>query len=244
MNDTLQPSSWIKLDERWGSDDLIATRARVSTGSVNKGWAQNLRLLSYLVRENHGSPLEFAGIVFHARLPLFLVVQLLRHRIASYSEQSGRFQHMELEFYIPPVWYQTKEGLKQTEGEVLSEEDSLKAYTILSNHYLLCEKTYNELIALNITPGQARIVLPTGLMKELYIHFNLRSLMNFLSLRMAPDAQKDWAPYVEEMTKIFAEEFLLLGGKIFPILRRVENAQRKVKNFLWKDEVDSCCSNL
>src|SRR5574343_292894 len=53
-----------------GTDEFIAKVARVSTGSHNKGPEKDQKLIEYLVRNKHTSPLEFAEIVFHIRLPI------------------------------------------------------------------------------------------------------------------------------------------------------------------------------
>lgn len=102
-----------------------------------------------------------------------LTHQLVRHRIASYSQRSQRFvDEGEFDFVVPPTIKNRDEALR-----------------IFEDFMLHAEKIYKKLRTMKIPKQDARYVLPNATHTKIYITMNARSLRNFFSLRMEKEAQ-------------------------------------------------------
>ena len=209
--------SEVELDGVMGCDEDIARIARVSTGSKRKGWRADLELISRLVRDEHESPLEMGVMRFKIRLPLMIAAQLLRHRMASYSQVSGRFVELDLSFYEPEEWHGQSEGNRQTSGEALGAEVQGKAHAAYEKAIVGAATAYLELLELGVSREEARIVLPQCLHTTIYVQMNLRSLMNLLTLRMAHDAQTEFQVIARQMFEYadahFPQVMFLMGAR-------------------------------
>lgn len=124
----------------------------------------------------HTSPWEHCSYTFYVEgVSRVLSHQLVRHRIASYSQQSQRFKALrDLAFFVPP---------SAKEGERVKRvfEEALDA----------CSKAYFELVSLGVAPEDARYVLPQAVETRLVVTMNARELMHFLSLRACRRAQAE-----------------------------------------------------
>ena len=224
----------VELEERWGSDEDIARRARVSTGSENKGRLKDRRLLRTLIENDHGSPLELAGIVYRLRMPIYLVAQMQRHRMASYSQRSGRYVEMALTFHRPHTWRKQGDSNRQVSGGPI--DDQVSATNLFADAIAEAVHAYTRLLEMGVSREQARIVLPGCVETELYVQFNLRSLMNFLRLRTAPDAQGEMRMYASAMEMIFATQFPLTY-QIYRLAQSVEADLADDRRELWHNGI-------
>src|SRR3954453_9101288 len=142
-------------------------------------------LINYLMRGRHGSPVEHNSMTFYVQAPIFVFREFMRHRIASYNEESGRYRELRPVFYVPasdrklvqvgkPGAYDFLPGTEDQQELVdrLTRERSVAAYA-----------AYQEMLAAGVAREVARIVLPLNLYSSMYVTMNARSLMNFLSLR-------------------------------------------------------------
>lgn len=175
----------VKLVDSMGSDTQIANVARVSTGTYTENPQKNTGLLNMLMRDRHGSPWESGILQFYIEAPIFVTREFFRHRIASYNEASSRYKEMEPIFYCPtgarPLQQVGKPGAYTfTQG---SEE---QLTTVRLAHKTLAMDAwdqYTNMLDDGIAREVARNVLPLSLYSSFYVTLNLRSLMNFLSLR-------------------------------------------------------------
>ncbi len=175
------------------SDVLFA--ARVSTqGEKTLGDAQDgveadekrdRGLINYLMRDRHGSPFEHNSMTFYVQAPIFVFREFMRHRVASYNEESGRYRELRPTFYVPgperklvqvgkPGAYSFEDGTPEM-TELVDEQTravSTQAY-----------ESYQRMLDAGIAREVARIVLPLNLFSSMYVTMNARALMNFLSLR-------------------------------------------------------------
>lgn len=175
------------------SDVLFA--ARVSTqGEKTLGDAQDgveadekrdRGLINYLMRDRHGSPFEHNSMTFYVQAPIFVFREFMRHRIASYNEESGRYRELRPTFYVPgperklvqvgkPGAYSFEDGTPEM-TELVDEQTravSVQAY-----------ESYQRMLDAGVAREVARIVLPLNLFSSMYVTMNARALMNFLSLR-------------------------------------------------------------
>ncbi len=80
-----------------GDDDAIVQAARVSYGSGTKTVSEDAKLIDYLIKNRHTSPLESVVLVFHMKLPIFVARQFVRHRTARISEVSARYEYAHVQ---------------------------------------------------------------------------------------------------------------------------------------------------
>jgi thymidylate synthase (FAD) len=92
----------VTLIDSMGSDQRICQAARVSTqGAESYETGEAAGLINFLARERHGSPFEHVLFQWLIEAPIFVWREFMRHRIASYNEESGRYKQLEPVFYVP-----------------------------------------------------------------------------------------------------------------------------------------------
>ena len=174
------------------SDVLFA--ARVSTqGEQTLEAAQDADLdvtrskglINYLMRDRHGSPFEHNSMTFYVQAPIFVFREFMRHRIASYNEESGRYRELKPVFYVvgpdrnlvqvgKAGAYEFLPGTVEQQELAVSEEKRIATEAYAS---------YQRQLEAGIAREVARTVLPLSIYSSMYVTLNARSLMNFLSLR-------------------------------------------------------------
>lgn len=150
-------------------------------------------LIGYLMRNKHGTPFEMVQFAFRVRVPIFVAREWQRHRIGSFNEVSSRYVEMVQEAYMPPLEdFRTQVGSPgRYTFESLSHDDAAYARVTMDAAYKNAYWSYRELLQLGLAKEVARNVLPLAQYTEFMWSVNLRSLFNFLSLRMAPTALKE-----------------------------------------------------
>ena len=195
---------FIRLVDSMGSDDAIVQAARVSYGKGTRKVSQDRGLIRYLMRHRHTTPFEMVEFKFHAKMPIFVARQWVRHRTANINEYSLRYSEARDEFYIPDekhILFQSKLNKQGRSGEVPADlkkkvqdyfrDISDKSYTI-----------YSELNDAGIARELARAILPVNIYTEWYWKNDLHNILHFLSLRMDPHAQYEIRIYAEAMAEI------------------------------------------
>lgn len=227
---------YVELDWATDADKDIARIARISTGSQNKGERADRKLLATLIRELHTSPLEMGHIRFKMQMPLFIVAQLIRHRMASYSQKSGRYVPFEVKYYSPGIngWRMQGRGNKQVSGGSLDYKQAFKAETAYQEAMETAVRTYLELLDYGVAREQARIVLPQSIYTELFAQFNFNSLMNLLKLRLAPDAQPEFQEYAQAIFSILKGECPILH-RLVTIVHEVDRRLKVQRDEIWTD---------
>lgn len=218
---------FVRLVDYLGSDDRIVQSARVSYGKGTKTTRQDRGLINYLMRNRHTSPFEQVVLTFHAKMPIFVARQWVRHRTASLNEVSGRYSVMEDEFYIPDATHISGQATDNKQGR---EEESLPAELVEDIQTRLAEgqqrgySEYESLLETGLARELSRINLPVSLYTQWYWRIDLHNLFHFLSLRMDSHAQYEIRAYANVMcdiaekvapmaTAAFREH--LLGGESF-----------------------------
>jgi thymidylate synthase (FAD) len=203
------------------SDVLFA--ARVSTqGEQTLDTAQSgaeasdrdRGLINYLMRDRHGSPFEHNSMTFYVQAPIFVFREFMRHRIASYNEESGRYRELRPVFYVPgpernlvqvgkPGAYDFLPGSPEQTSLV---NDEVRAVATAAF------ESYQRMLDAGVAREVARIVLPLTIYSSMYVTVNARSLMNFLSLRTKREGthfpsfpQREIEMCAEKMEEKFAE---------------------------------------
>lgn len=187
----------VELIDAMGDEGSIVRAARVSTLGSSASAEESEGLLGYLYRSGHGSPFEHAVMTFRVEAPIFVTREFLRHRISSFNEESGRYRVLEGKFYVPD----TTRALVQI-GKVGAYEFVAGTYEDFDDvtwaiRHISTEawESYSELIDHGIAREVARMVLPVNTYSTLYYTANLRSILNFLSLRV------DWGEEAVKRSK-------------------------------------------
>jgi len=147
-------------------------------------------LLKKLMFEHAGNPtssFEFVNFLFEVKCPIFVARQWFRHRIGSYQEISRRYISKDIEIFKPE--------------EIKNLEDP-----IFDTYYdTLCEKIinfYHTLVEKGIRKEVARAILPVGMYTTFYWQVNLRSLINFLMVRLDTHAQREIKEYAKAILRL------------------------------------------
>jgi thymidylate synthase (FAD) len=201
------------------ADQSLAQAARVSYGSGTKTVSEDEGLIDYLIRHRHTSPIEMVEMKFHARMPIFVARQWIRHRMVSVNEYSARYSVVKDFYYVPSeedCKGQSKLNKQGSEQQILDpnkardlimnlSEDAYKKYCELLSEkdYLATDQSFgDELEHLGLSRELARIVLPVNYYTEWYWKIDLHNLFHFLSLRADPHAQSEIRIYAEAILKI------------------------------------------
>ena len=190
-------NGFVELVQRDGDDTTVLQAARISPGTESiQGEIKDRKLISYLMKNYHHSPFEMIGFRFHIKLPIFVMRQLVRHRIASLNEMSGRYRELPMEFYIPLEWRRQSTKNKQGSSvEKFHPDEEKDFFHHLFKAYTIAEDSYKYLLAHGVSRELARILLPVATYTEIYWKINFRSLMNFMFLRRDSHAQHEIQAY-------------------------------------------------
>jgi len=191
-------------------DAQVARAARVSYQAGTKSVRSDARLIDYLVRHDHGSPLEMPHFKFEIRAPLFVRDQWVRHRMGNFNIESLRYSKASLDFYVPDEWRAQDAVNKQSSVSGQFDADSnAKLSAIYTDQMLVAVQTYERLLHEGVAREMARVVLPSGMYVGFVWQSDLRNLLNFLRLRIASNAQweiQEYARVVLELVERFAPD--------------------------------------
>ena len=192
------------------ADDLsVANSARVSFGRRKEELDDSDRgLITFLMRERHGTPFEHNAFRFHIRCPIFVAREWFRHRVGSFNEFSMRYARATDDFYVPELDdVRTQVGKPGAYSfEPVDSELAEETRERLREIYDAAYTAYEELVERGVARELARAVLPVGAYTEFYWTVNARSLMNFLSLRAAEAAQREIRQYAEACETFLASQ--------------------------------------
>jgi thymidylate synthase (FAD) len=197
--------------------ELIAYCARVSNPSNQMNTETSEKLIRYLVKHAHWSPLEMVSACLEIETTRDIAHQIVRHRSFSFQEFSQRYANPveDLAFTIREARLQdTKNRQNSVELDLENDEEDQKleqAWRIQQDKVVLAaSKAYQWAIENNIAKEQARVVLPEGLTKtRLYMNGTLRSWVHYIELRSANGTQKEHMEIAKECAKVIAEIFPL-----------------------------------
>jgi len=188
---------FVRLIDYLGTDSAIVQAARVSYGKGTKKRSQDMELIRYLMRHRHTSPFEMCEIKLHIRCPMDCWRQWIRHRTANVNEYSTRYSIAidAARTTKPDDWrLQDTVNIQGSKG-FLDPEKGKKLSDRETEIQKACREAYEERIELGVAREQARKELPLATYTEAYWKIDLHNLLNFLSLRMAPEAQHEIRAY-------------------------------------------------
>ena len=214
----------VELVKSSASDADVVWAARVSTAGdksledVGVDASKSEGLINYLARERHGSPFEHTSMTFFVSAPIFVFREFMRHRIASYNEESGRYRELKPVFYVPSKdrkLVQIGKAGSYTFVEGTSEQYEITVASIKETCQLAYEN-YQKMLIAGVAREVARAVLPVTLYSSMYVTMNARALMNFLSLRTARDGSH-FPSYPQREIEMVAEKMEAHFAKLMPI---------------------------
>ena len=173
------------------AQELIAYCARVSNPSNQFNNETSERLIRYLVKHAHWSPLEMVSACCEITTTRDIARQILRHRSFSFQEFSQRYADptQDLSFVLREARLQdtkNRQNSIETDDEYLQKRWEEQQERVIS----ICKNAYGWAIANGIAKEQARAVLPEGLtVSRLYMNGTLRSWIHFIELRSANGTQ-------------------------------------------------------
>lgn len=190
---------------------------------------RNRGLINYLMRDRHGSPFEHNSMTFYVQAPIFVFREFMRHRIASYNEESGRYRELRPVFYVPasdrnlvqtgkPGAYEFHPGTPEQTALVVDETKrvSLEAYA-----------SYQRMLEAGVAREVARIVLPVTTYSSMYVTMNARSLMNFLSLRTKHEGSH-FPSFPQREIEMCAEQMEGHFARLMPLTHEAFTANGRV----------------
>jgi len=198
------------------AQDLVAYCARVSNPSNQFNTETSEKLIRYLIKNKHWSPLEMVSACLEIETTRDIARQLLRHRSFSFQEFSQRYADptKDLDFVCREARLQdtkNRQNSIETDDKYLQIEWERAQKRVI----FAAQREYEWAIKNGIAKEQARAVLPEGLtVSRLYVNGTLRSWIHYIELRSSNGTQKEHI----EVAKACAEVI----SKIFPIIKTIE----------------------
>ena len=201
-----KPSAYTECNT---ANELVAWAARVSNPSNQNNTATAPKLVQYLIRNQHWSPLEMVHVSMEIKTTRDIARQILRHRSFSFQEFSQRYADPTEE-----LGFGTREPRLQ---DVKNRQNSIEIDDkiidtdwehIQRRMIYHAKKEYNTAIKLGIAKEQARALLPEGLTESTIIMAgSLRSWVHYCQLRMDRATQKEHRIVAEQCWEIIGQHF-------------------------------------
>jgi thymidylate synthase (FAD) len=168
-------------------------------------------------------------MTFYVQAPIFVFREFMRHRIASYNEESGRYRELRPVFYVPgperkliqvgkPGAYEFEDGT--AEQTALVEKETM---AVTRAAY----ESYQRMLEAGVAREVARIVLPLNIYSSMYVTMNARSLMNFLSLRTKREGTH-FPSFPQREIEMVAEKMEEAWAKLMPLSYETFNENGRV----------------
>ncbi len=206
----------VTLIDHLGDDLTVVNSARVSFGNKKEKLdKRDIKLIEYLVKNKHDSPLRHVQLQFRVKAPEFIMRQWYKHVIGigytvhrepdhAWNEISGRYVTYEPQFYRPERFRLQSEDNKQaTKDEAV--ENNLGAKVAYNTAIELSYKLYKELLGMGVGKEQARGVLPVSFYTEVIWTASLQAVMNFVSLRDHEHAQWEIREYAKAVRSLVSQ---------------------------------------
>lgn len=188
---TFRSDMTVRPVQHMGDEKLIVEAAQLSTlgkGIRIKEVTDPARFVRWLMREKHGSPFEHVVFTFYLEVPIFVSRQVVKYRISSINEESGRYKELEPVFYVVPPERPIVQVGKT--GDYKFVHDEGKNRNKAARQKRRAERWYTE-YQMDLEDGFAkevsRMETPVNLYSSMMVTMNLRSWLHFCAQR-ATDA--------------------------------------------------------
>lgn len=188
------------------ANELIAYTARVSNPSNQNNLETAPKLIRYLIKHAHWSPLEMVHLTLEIKTTRDISRQIVRHRSFSFQEFSQRYAVSE-DFVEREARLQDE---KNRQNSIETDSDHIKHEWMHSQARVrnFAKKEYKQALKMGIAKEQARALLPEGLTETtLYMAGSLRSWVHYCELRMANGTQKEHMDIAKECWEIIRQHF-------------------------------------
>ena len=214
----------VELVRANASDADVVFAARVSTvgeqslEDVDADPQRSVGLINYLMRDRHGSPFEHNSMTFFVKAPIFVWREHMRHRIASYNEESGRYRELLPVFYVPsherPLVQSGKPGAYEFHPGTPAQSELVER--TIQESCTAAYSGYLEMLEAGVAREVARMVLPVTIYSSAYVTMNARALMNFLSLRRKVEGSH-FVSYPQREIEMVAEVYEDYFAELMPL---------------------------
>ena len=186
-----QPSAELQAQGINNAQELVAYCARVSNPSNQHNTETSEKLIRYLIKHGHWSPLEMVSVCLEIETTRDIARQILRHRSFSFQEFSQRYAVADVEFENREARLQ---DTANRQNSIETQDEALKKHWDLQQKQVqdYARSAYQWALARGIAKEQARAILPEGnTVSRLYMNGTLRSWVHFIELRSANGTQKE-----------------------------------------------------
>lgn len=218
------------LIDYMGSDLTVVNSARVSFNKesewewdidydqvpvgkeVQKLSDQDKKLISYLASHNHWTPFSHVQITMREKVPIFVARQRFKHMVGfTYNEVSRRYVDDEPEFFVPDTWRKKAENKKQgsSDEEITHlpyDDHNIGDPVLIDKTYdrfiYMCKQFYQQMLAGDVAPEMARMVLPQSMYTEYYVTGSLVAWARAYKLRSDEHSQKEIQELATQWTKL------------------------------------------
>jgi thymidylate synthase (FAD) len=191
-----QPSAELAAQGIVNAQELVAFCARVSNPANQTNTDTSEKLIRYLIKHRHWSPLEMVSACLEIETTRDIARQILRHRSFSFQEFSQRYAVADLGWELKETRLQdtkNRQNSIELSGLTLTEQNLIEQWRVKQEQLIQdAEYAYDWAINHGIAKEQARAVLPEGLtVSRLYMQGTLRSWLHYIELRSGPETQKE-----------------------------------------------------
>ena len=225
----------VELVRANASDADVVFAARVSTvgeqslEDVDADPQRSAGLINYLMRDRHGSPFEHNSMTFFVKAPIFVWREHMRHRIASYNEESARYRELLPVFYVPsherPLVQSGKPGAYEFHPGTPAQSELVER--TIQESCAAAYSGYLEMLEAGVAREVARMVLPVTIYSSAYVTMNARALMNFLSLRRKVEGSY-FVSYPQREIEMVAEVYEDHFAQLMPLTHSAFNEHGRV----------------
>ena len=194
-------------------EDLIAFCARVSNPSNQMNKETNSKLIKYLIKHKHWSPLEMVSACLEIHTTRDIAHQIVRHRSFAFQEFSQRYANPNEQGDMFELRDARLQDTKNRQNSIATENVELIHSWIEKQQQVIdkAKEVYDWAIENDIAKEQARVVLPEGLTKTtLYMNGSLRSWVHYIELRGANGTQQEHMDIAHACAKVIANIFPLI----------------------------------
>ena len=204
-----KPSRQLASEGIYDVQELIAFCARVSNPANQLNTETSEKLIRYLIKHQHWSPLEMVSACLEITTTRDIARQILRHRSFSFQEFSQRYADptKDLSFVLRAARLQ---DTKNRQNSIETSDEDLELWWDSAQQEIidLARKHYARAIELGIAKEQARAILPEGnTVSRLYMNGTLRSWIHFIELRSANGTQKEHQEVAVACAQVIAQIF-------------------------------------
>ena len=190
------PSAELQAQGIVNCQELVAYCARVSNPANQTNTDTSEKLIRYLIKHAHWSPLEMVSACLEITTTRDIARQVLRHRSFSFQEFSQRYAVADLGWELKETRLQdtkNRQNSIQLSGLTLREQNLMEQWKVKQEQLIQdAEHAYDWAINNGIAKEQARAVLPEGLtVSRLYMQGTIRSWLHYIQLRSGPETQKE-----------------------------------------------------